>query len=127
MKNLMLKLFALALIAPNMAFAVVELRGLPYMATSSPDEFILQGGYSIYGNAQNVRNDIHTRAQQYCSYYNRNAQLGGYRVSREYSGENFNMIDYGWVVHQVSYDLTRAFQDQGIVGYARGFDYINCR
>lgn len=126
MKRLSLITALILVIAPILSQAEVTLRGYTYMAVTAPDDFILQGGYSEYGDRYTVREAIETRAQQYCSYNNRNARLVDYRVSR-YQSTSLVMIDFGWVVKRVSSDLTRPFRDQGITGVARGFERITCR
>lgn len=127
MKRLSLLTAMMLIIAPLFSQAEVTLRGYTYMAVTAPDDFILQGGYSEYGDRYTVRDAIQTRAQQYCSYNNRNAQLVDYRVSRYQATGTLVMIDFGWVVKRVSSDLTRPFRDQGITGVARGFERITCR
>jgi hypothetical protein len=116
----------LAVLAPNMASAMVYLNGSPYLATTSPDDFMMQGGNIPGGSVWQAQNDAQTRAQQYCTYSQRNSQLVNFRISGQTSNF-FVTIGYGWSVQQVPYNLVQPFNQQGLTGYARGFDSIRCR
>lgn len=122
----MMSMVLLMGIASSVASADVRLGRRAYMALSAPDDFILQGGYSAYGDARSVRESVQIRADQYCAYFDRNSQAVDYRISRVRQTGSLNMIGYGWEVERVPSNLVAPFTDQGITGYARAFSYIDC-
>jgi hypothetical protein len=107
-----------------MASALVYLADAPYLSATAPDDFQLQGGVLSGGSRYQAEADVRTRADQWCGYNHRT--LIDYRVSRQ-SSRVFNMIGYGWTVQRVPWNLLTPVSGQGVIGYARGFDSIQCR
>jgi hypothetical protein len=116
----------LAALIPNVASAMIELNGTPYLAATAFDDFLLQGGDIPGGGSSQALADIRTRAEQYCGYTDRDSRLVSYNLSRQ-AAIDFVSIGCGWAVQQVPYDMVQPFSENGLTGYARGFDYIRCR
>ena len=96
--------------------------GVPFLALSAPDDAISRGEP---GNRSQVDRDVHTRAQQICTYF-RHGQLVDFSLGYVDAG-NYVTFEYGFRIAYVSNDLVRPFNGSYAQGFAQGFSSIRCR